>query len=74
MEIIISRIGSHAFLEFDKAVSNYKVVLINFNGKIIHKFLVSKKNFLLINNLKKNEKYTINIINQKGEIISKKKI
>ena len=74
MEFIISRIGTHAFLEFDKVVSNYKVLLIDTNGEIKQKYPLSKKNFLLINNLKRNEKYTINIINQKGEIVSEKKI
>ena len=74
MEMIISRFGTHAFFQFDKVIANYTIMLIDNNGKLLRKYLLNNKDFLLVNGLNSDENYTIKIKDGQNEIIARKKI
>jgi hypothetical protein len=74
MEMIISRFGTHAFFQFDRIVINYTIMLLDNNGKLLHKYLLNNKDFLLVNGLNSDENYTIKIKDSHNEIIARKKI
>jgi len=74
MEMIISRFGTHAFFQFDRVIINYTIVLLDNNGKLLHKYLLNNKDFLLVNGLNSDENYTIKIKDSQNEIIARKKI
>ena len=74
MNLIVSRFGTHAFFQFDRVIKNHTIVLINHEGKTMYKYLLHNKDFLLVDNIKSNENYTVTIKNSHDEIIARKKI
>ncbi len=76
MELIVSRIGTHAFLQFetDNTAPGYNIEVLDDQKKVVQKYKMVKKNFLLINRLKSDEKYTLHIKNRNGDIVIRKKI
>ena len=74
MDIVVTKYANYAFLQLDEDIKDYKVILQNSKGKTIKQFYLKNKNFLLIDNLRANEKYIVEVKNAYNELIANKKI
>ncbi len=74
MELIISRYGTHAFLQFDSLINNHMILLTDNNGQILHKYFLGNKDFFLLDNIESGKDYIIKIKDNHDEIVAQKKI
>jgi hypothetical protein len=74
MEMIVSRFGSHAFIQFDKVIKDYTIIILNNKGKILHRYLINNKDFLMVDDINSDKNYIIKILDHHNEIIARKKI
>jgi hypothetical protein len=74
MDIVVTKYANYAFLQFDEDINDCKVILQNTKGKTIKQYYLKNKNFLLIDNLRANERYIVEVKNAHNELIANKKI